>query len=83
MSEVRKRKPRNYDVAKKHFNKGMTNDVTCFQERKFDSVRELTIGLHNMKVTGDLDKNILGRLVVIEAQTEWVAKTRWDEDEGN
>lgn len=58
-----------------HFNKGMTNDVTSFQERKFDNVRELTIGLHNMKVTGDLDKNILGRLVVMEAQTEWVVKT--------
>lgn len=68
---------------KKHFKKGVANDLTCFQERTFDSVKELTINLHNMKGTSDLDKNSFGRLVLMEAQTEWVVKTMWDEDKGN
>lgn len=49
----------------------------------FDSVKELTIDLHNMNGTSDLDKNSFGRLVLMEAQTECVVKTMWDEDKGN
>lgn len=50
------------------------NDVKYFWERKFDNIREATIGLNNRKVIGGLDKDSFSRLMVMEAQKEWVVK---------
>lgn len=50
---------------------------------KLSNVRELAIGLHIMKVTGDLGKGNFSRLVVEEAPVEWVVKTMSNGNDGN